>query len=481
LVISNEIQILNYNFTQIDFKIFKIFHKTIFQESTLILSLMQATAPSLRYPWYVVSILMVAYISSFIDRQVLALLVEPIKRDFGISDTQMGLLIGFSFAIFYTFLGLPIGWLADRRSRKWIIVIGITIWSIMTALCGLANTYWILFFFRMGVGVGEAALSPAAYSIITDYFPKNKLGTALGFYNMGVYLGSGLSILLVALIIKLVSVSGLWDLPIVGLVRPWQTVFFMVGLPGLLIVATIAATVREPIRKGTGLAVASGSDIRKYFRDNRQAILSLNVGIALMATASYGATSWTTSSLIRLYGMTISQAGLLFGGLVTVFSTLGVITGGRYADFLSKKGVVDAKMRVPVQGMVASTIVALAMLLTLSVYGKPPLGFIIGLISLFCFTSSLPYGAATAALQEIIPANMRGTFSAFYLFVINLIGLGCGPLLVGFINDRFFGTPQTIMLAMSISLFVSSCLSALVLYRGLSAFAVTAQALDKSA
>lgn len=441
---------------------------------------MQATAPSLRYSWYVVSILMVAYISSFIDRQVLALLVEPIKRDFGISDTQVGLLIGFSFAIFYTFLGLPIGWLADRRSRKWIIVIGITVWSIMTALCGLANTYWILFFLRMGVGIGEAALSPAAYSIITDYFPKNKLGTALGFYNMGVYLGSGLSILLVALIIKLVSVSGLWDLPIVGLVRPWQTVFFMVGLPGLLIVAIIVATIREPIRKGTGLAVASGSDIRKYFRDNRQAILSLNVGIALMATASYGATSWTTSSLIRLYGMTISQAGLLFGGLVTVFSTLGVITGGRYADFLSKKGVVDAKMRVPVQGMTASAIVALVMLLTLSIYGKPPLELIIVLISIFCFTSSLPYGAATAALQEIIPANMRGTFSAFYLFVINLIGLGCGPLLVGLINDRVFGTPQTIMLAMSISLLVSSCLSAIVLYRGLKSFAVTAQALDKA-
>ncbi len=441
---------------------------------------MKTTAPSLRYPWYVVSILMVAYISSFIDRQVLALLVEPIKRDFGISDTQVGLLIGFSFAIFYTFLGLPIGWLADRRSRKLIIVIGITVWSIMTALCGLANTYWLLFFCRMGVGVGEAALSPSAYSIITDYFPKNKLGTALGLYNMGVYLGSGLSILLVALIIKLVSVGGLWELPIIGSVRPWQTIFFMVGLPGLLIVAIIAATVREPIRKGTGQAVASGSDIRKYFQDNRQAILSLNVGIALMATASYGATSWTTSSLIRLYGMTASQAGVLFGGLVTVFSTLGVITGGRYADFLSKSGVVDAKMRVPVQGMTASTLGALAMLITLLIYGKPPLELIIVLISFFCFTSSLPYGAATAALQEIIPANMRGTFSAFYLFVINLIGLGCGPLLVGLINDRVFGTPQTIMLSMSISLSVSSCLSAIILYRGLKAFAVTAQALDKA-
>ena len=438
---------------------------------------MQKSTSNLRYPWYVVSVLMLAYISSFIDRQVLALLVEPIKRDFGISDTQVGLLIGFSFAIFYTFLGLPIGWLADRRSRKTIIVIGMTVWSIMTAMCGLANTYWMLFFLRMGVGVGEAALSPAAYSIITDYFPKNRLGTALGFYNMGVYLGSGLSILLVALIIKLVSVGGMWDLPIVGLVRPWQTVFFMVGLPGLLIVALIMITIREPVRKGAGHLIATTSEIRQYFRDNRTAILSLNVGIALMATASYGATSWTTSSLIRLYGMTPSQAGVLFGGLVTVFSTLGVITGGRYADSLSNKGVVDAKMRVPFQGMTAAAIIAFLMLLTLSIYGKPPIEMTIALIALFCFTSSLPYGAATAALQEIIPANMRGTFSAFYLFVINLIGLGCGPLLVGFINDKVFGTPQTIMLSMSISLLIASTLSAIILYRGLKPFAVTAHAL----
>ena len=450
------------------------------KNSTLLFMEISTSTSNLRYPWYVVSVLMLAYISSFIDRQVLALLVEPIKRDFGVSDTQVGLLIGFSFAIFYTFLGLPIGWLADRRSRKIIIVVGITVWSIMTALCGLANTYWILFFLRMGVGVGEAALSPAAYSIITDYFPKNRLGTALGFYNMGVYLGSGLSILLVALIIKLVSVGGMWDLPIVGLVRPWQTVFFMVGLPGLLIVALIATTIKERVRKGTGHLVATTSEIRQYFKQNRMAILSLNVGIALMATASYGATSWTTSSLIRLYGMTPSQAGVLFGSLVTVFSTLGVITGGRYADYQSHKGVVDAKMRVPFQGMTAAAIVALLMLLTLAFYGKPPIGLIIPLVALFCFTSSLPYGAATAALQEIIPANMRGTFSAFYLFVINLLGLGCGPLLVGLINDKVFGVPQTIMLSMSISLLICSCLSAIILYRGLKAFAITAKALTIS-
>jgi MFS family permease len=441
---------------------------------------METPSPNLRYPWYVVSTLMLAYICSFIDRQVLSLLVEPLKRDFGISDTQVGLLIGFSFAIFYTFLGLPIGWLADRISRKMIIVVGITIWSIMTVLCGIANTYWVLFAFRMGVGVGEAALSPAAYSIITDYFPKNKLGTALGLYNIGVYLGSGLSIFLVALIIKLLSVEGMWTLPIVGQIRPWQTVFFMVGLPGLLIVALIMATIREPIRKGMGHSAVSMPEIRAYFMKNRKAILSLNIGIGFMAMASYGATSWTVSSLVRLYGMTTSNAGVLFGALVAVFSTAGVFGGGWYADKLSKRGFLDAKMRVPVMGMTGAAAVALVMMSSLMIMGKPPIEWIIVLIALFSFCSSLPYGASTAALQEIIPASMRGTFSAFFLFVVNLIGLGCGPLLVGLINDRVFGkVPSMIMESMSISLLISSCLSAIILYRGLSAFVKTAQALEK--
>ena len=183
---------------------------------------------NLRRSWYVLIVLMLAYISSFIDRQVLALLVEPIKRDLNVSDSQVGLLVGLSFALFYTFLGIPIGKLADRKNRKKIILVGITIWSIMTALCGITNSYWQLFWARMGVGVGEAALSPAAYSLITDMFPKNKLGTAMGIYNIGVFLGSGLSIFLVALIIKLVSVEGMWVLPIVGQVHPWQTVFFII-------------------------------------------------------------------------------------------------------------------------------------------------------------------------------------------------------------------------------------------------------------
>ena len=154
------------------------------------------SSPSMAYPWMVVAILMVAYVFSFVDRQILNLLVGPIRRDLGISDTEMSLLMGFSFAIFYTILGIPLGRLADSRSRRGLIAAGVVVWSVMTALCGLARTYWQLFLFRVGVGVGEATLSPAAYSMIADYFPPERRATAMSVYAMGIYLGSGIAFLL---------------------------------------------------------------------------------------------------------------------------------------------------------------------------------------------------------------------------------------------------------------------------------------------
>jgi MFS family permease len=431
---------------------------------------------SLRYAWYVVAVLMLAYISSFIDRQVLALLVAPIKRDFHVTDTQISLLIGFSFAIFYTFLGIPIGRMADSKSRKLIIIIGITVWSFMTAICGLANTYWALFFARMGVGVGEAALSPAAYSMITDLFPKNKLGTAMGIYNVGVFLGSGLSILLVALIIKLVQVEGMWTLPIVGEIHPWQTVFFMVGLPGLIIVLLIWATVKEPVRQNTNQEKITNAEIKAHFTKNKAAILSIYFGIACMAMATYGATSWTPTSLMRSYGMKQSEAGIIFGLMVTIFSTGGVIAGGRYADYLSNKGIINGRLLVGVRGMTISAILSIILMTLIFITTTPPLPMTLVLCAMFCFFSSFPYAAATAALQEIVPSSMRGIFSAFYLFVVNLLGLGVGPMLAALINDNIFKTENTLMLSMTIGMTIASIISAIVLKNGLKPFAKSIEA-----
>ncbi|RYU94492.1 spinster family MFS transporter [Emticicia agri] len=421
---------------------------------------------SLRYAWYVLGILLLAYISSFIDRQILALLVKPIKESFGISDTQMGLLMGLSFALFYTFLGIPIGIMADRMSRKKIIGWGIAIWSLMTALCGLADSYSMLFLARVGVGIGEAALSPAAYSMISDYFPKRKLATAMSIYNLGVYLGSGLSILIGAAISSIIGKENI-QLPFFGEIFSWQVIFFYIGLPGLLIVLLLQ-TVKEPKRKELdsgkeSAAKASISEIITYFKGNKKTFLSLNFGIAFMSLASYAGMYWVPTFLERIHGWESQKAGLTFGVIVSVFATLGVLTGGRYADYLSKKGVVNAKMQAAFIGMFISILCTFGPLLA-----NPNISLIF--IALFCFFAAFPYGSATAAIQEVTPNNMRAIFSAFFLFVVNIIGLGLGPLTVGVLNDVVFHDSLKIHQSIFITQFTGCIISATLLFVGLKPF-----------
>ncbi|MCI0489999.1 MAG: MFS transporter, partial [Blastocatellia bacterium] len=195
----------------------------------------KASEPSLRYAWYVVIILMVCYTLSFIDRQILSLLVKPIQRDLGINDTEMGLLQGAAFGIFYTLLGLPMGWLADRISRRNLIAVGVFFWSLTTALCAVAKSFGSLFFARMGVGVGEATLAPSAFSMISDYFPKERLGTALSVYAMGIFIGSGLANIVGGTVVGSVVDMPAVDLPVIGTIASWRLTFLIVGLPGILV------------------------------------------------------------------------------------------------------------------------------------------------------------------------------------------------------------------------------------------------------
>ncbi|HKZ72699.1 MAG TPA: MFS transporter, partial [Steroidobacteraceae bacterium] len=206
------------------------------------------TYPPALYSWYVVGVLTVTYTVSFIDRQIMALMIEPIRRDLGITDTQVSLLIGLAFAVFYTLLGLPIARLADRYSRRAIIAAGVAVWCVMTAACGLARSYAQLFLARVGVGVGEAALSPSALSMMSDYFPKRTRGRAVAVYNMGISLGAGLAMIVGGQVIAHVMQAPPVRLPVVGELFAWQTVFLVVGLPGLLM-AVLMATVKEPARR----------------------------------------------------------------------------------------------------------------------------------------------------------------------------------------------------------------------------------------
>src|SRR5579864_1876640 len=217
----------------------------------------EAPYPSPRYAWYVVGVLTLMYVFSFIDRQIFALIVGPLRRDLQITDTKVSVLQGFIFAVFYTFCGIPLGRMADKYSRRGIIACGLVAWSGFTTMCGFAQNFVQMLAWRMGVGVGEAALSPSAYSIITDYLPKEKLATAISVYSMGIYIGSGMSYLLGGMVVRFASAKELWTLPVVGSVRPWQLIFLAVGLPGLLATALLF-TVREPIRRGL---VMHGSQI----------------------------------------------------------------------------------------------------------------------------------------------------------------------------------------------------------------------------
>ena len=424
----------------------------------------EETFPSPGYSWYVVGVLTFVYIFSFIDRQILNLLVMPIRRDLGISDTQMSLLMGFSFAVFYTFFGIPLGRLADSRSRRTIIAVGFAAWSIFTAACGLARNFTQMLLLRMGVGVGEAALSPAAYSLITDYFPKKKLATAISVYSMGIYIGSGLALILGAVVAKIASAQETWNLPLVGATRPWQVIFFIVGLPGIVL-ALLLYTVREPVRRGrpAGAAQIPFRDVVKYLWSNRTTFLCHNVGFALISFSNYGASAWVPTFFVRNHGWSAAEAGYVYGASIAIFGTLGIVVGGRLADAMTQRGYRDSAMRV-------GLFVTLAWIPT-SVYSLVPSGKWAAILLVpALFLTSAPFGVAPAAIQQMMPNAMRGQASAIYLFVVNLIGLGLGPTAVAMTTDYVFGYDNAVRYSLFIVTLVAHIVAALLLWIGLKPF-----------
>ncbi len=419
------------------------------------------------YTWYVVAVLTLANVSSYADRQILTLLVGPIRRDLVISDTQMSLLLGASFALFYTVLGFPIARLADRYSRRGIIAAGVTVWSVMTGLCGIARNYTQLLLARIGVGVGEAALSPPAYSMIADYFPREKLGSAIGTYSMGIYLGVGLAQIIGGAVVAIVGVEGAWSLPLVGEVRPWQVVFFAVGLPGLLI-AALMATVREPPRRGAPDAPSMPvSEILTFFRTHVRTFGAHHLGAALIALCNYGMGSWLPTFFVRTHGWSVSQAGYLLGVANLTAGIAGVVLAGRLADRMQQRGVTDAKLRVCLYA-------SLGLLVCDVVTPLMPTGFGAAVwIFPLSFFASAPFGVAAAAVQELVPDRMRAQASALYLFVVSIIGLTLGPTVVALATDYLFRNDAALRYSLALVSGVGLVLAAIILSRGLAPYRKT--------
>lgn len=387
--------------------------------------------PSQRLAWTALAILAFANILSYLDRIVINLLVEPIQQDLAISDTEFGLLQGVAFGLFYTAMALPIGRMVDTGPRKRIIAAGVLVFSLFTLLSGLARSFMQLFVARVGVGAGEASVVPSAYSIISDMFPPERLGTAMSAFTMTAFVGIGLAYIAGGTVIAAMAV---WDAPgfIAGL-APWRRTFLLVALPGLVIVPMLMLLLREPARRG---AAAGGKvpvrAVARHLAAQRTALALLFAGFSMITLSGYASTVWTPALFIRTYGWTASQIGVAYGLLYLVLGPAGALLAGRLCDRMTARGVLDAPLKVAAWGYLGTGLFG----------GIAPL-MPTGELALAVFApamlmSTMPFPMAGTAIQLITPNALRGQVSALYMLVINLVGLGLGPLIVGLFNDLVF-------------------------------------------
>jgi MFS family permease len=384
-----------------------------------------ASQASLAYRGYVLVILVLVYTFNFMDRQIVGILAVPIKADLSLTDSQLGLMGGLAFALFYTSLGIPVARLADRVSRTGVMTCALALWSAMTAACGLTHSFVQLFLARLGVGVGEAGGVAPAYSLICDYFPRSERARALSVYSFGIPIGSAAGMVAGGLISSLIS---------------WRVAFFIVGVAGLVITPIFKLTVREPVR---GTFDQPGTlhvqpTLRHIFAVllRKPSFWGLALGAAASSMMGYGLFFWIPSFLVRSFGMNLLQASLSFGALVLVGGLVGIWSGGVITDRVGEKHK-SAYALIP----------AIAFLATLPFY-------VVGVLSTTLWMSiavmivpialGLAWlGPILAAVQHLVPANMRSTASAIFLFVNNLIGIGLGTTLIGTLSDAMhtrFGT-----------------------------------------
>ena len=379
---------------------------------------MVTNRPAAGYSRYVLAVLLSVYIFNFIDRIIIGILAPLIKADLHLSDTQLGLLGGTAFALLYTALGIPIGWLADRTGRVWIIALALALWSLFTSACGAAQGFTQLFLARLGVGIGEAGGVAPAYSLLADYFPPHQRARALGAYAFGIPIGSAAGLILGGVLASRLD---------------WRMTFVVVGAAGLLLAPVLRLTVREPVRGGfDSLTPAPSPPLREVLRHlaGKRAFWGLSIAAASSSIAGYGLLFWMPSFLLRSYHFTLAQVSVCLGAIILVGGVAGVWLGAAIADHYGA-------MRRSAFALVP----ALALLLSAPCYAfgvlvRPP-GWGLAVFVIPTALGLAWLGPVTAAIQHLVPAGMRTLASSVFLFINNLIGLGLGTLLIGALSDHF--------------------------------------------
>ena len=376
------------------------------------------------YRYYVLALLTLGYVFNFVDRQVMTILIEPIKMEFGASDTQMGLLSGLAFALFYATLGIPVARLADRWSRRNVLAISMTTWSAVTALCATATGFWHLLLLRIGVGIGEAGGTPPSQSLLADYFPPEKRAFAQGILATAPNIG---------------ILVGLFGGALIAEAYGWRSVFLVFGIPGVLLAILIQLTIKEPLKvtasaseEGAGLFSTLGNIFRL------PSFAHIMVGVGFTGIAGYGLGVWSPSFLVRVHNMSLVDAGLYLG-LIGIFGGgLGTISSGLLVDRLARR---DKRWQLwlPAIGIFLALPTQLAFLMWPAehrlVMGDVDVPFALVFMALSAVFASFWIAPSYAAVQNLVPQYWRTQASALMLLAINLLGMGLGPLLVGMLSD----------------------------------------------
>ncbi len=443
--------------------------------STLVSPIPEVQAPpypSASYAWYVVIVLYLVYTFSFVDRSITMYLVGPIRREFAINDFQFSLMQGMAFSLFFTVMGIPVGRLADSKSRRILILVGVAVWSTMTILCGKAGNYWELFFARMGVGVGEACLAPCAYSMISDYFPREKRSLPMNMYSASIMLGSGLANVFGGLVSQFALNGGSRTIFLMGELKPWQLSFVLVGLPGALMLLLIA-TIKEPYRRekrGEANVTATIAHLRMHWKT----YASLIGGTTFGAMTNGAILGWVPAWFERRFGWHQAQVGPYLGLVVFVFGTAGLSLAG----YLSGRLIRSGKKAVYIKLMIASECLVLIPLILAHLVDEPY--WVLCCIGAIIFFTGFPSGLGPATLQWITPNEMRGQITAAYLFVLSLISGTATPAAVGYLTSYYFMDDKAVRSSAVLVGSVAAVLGVVSLLIGLRSYERSAEAAGKA-
>lgn len=410
-----------------------------------------ATAPKILVPfhsWWMVAVLFTLYVFSWLDRLIISMLVIPIKADLGVSDFQIGLLTGTAFAIAYSVFGLPLGWAVDRFTRRWIILGGVVLWATATVASGMADSFAHLLIARICVGIGEAALLPAAYSLLADEFPRERLTLATSTFQMGGKAGSAAAFALGGIAIAYAATLHGTNLPLLGYAEPWQIVFAMVGLPGFVL-ALLVFTFREPARRNpaTAAQMAAQSDwavLGEFLRTHRALMVLMLLSFSSLAICGYTLTNWVPTYLTRAFGWTPLQYGLPVSILNLIGGASLVVTGAVVDHFFSKRLMKDAHLRVYSWLLLAIAPAAVMLFIT----GSPYVFLACYCVVQFATVPFMVYASSVVSL--LAPNRVRGKLIAGFLFCFTMLGLGAGPALVGALTTFVFASDARIGTSMMI-------------------------------